>query len=152
MIIRVVSSQIPKAEGCVSSDWKGYEHQHNEWKPASAHVPPTVRAEGVKETCSLPGKTCLPRNKVDWRRIFTENEKWKCESRSHVWLCLTPSIVACHDPLSVEFPRQEYWNELLFPSPRHLPDPGSGLCLLRCTHVPYHLSHQGGPVLPLTSG
>ena len=37
---------------------------------------------------------------------------------------MTPSIVACQDPLSEEFPRQEYWNELLFPSSRDLPDPG----------------------------
>ena len=27
------------------------------------------------------------------------------------------------DP-SMEFPRQEYWSELLFPSPQDLPDPG----------------------------
>ena len=27
-------------------------------------------------------------------------------------------------PLSMGFPRQEYWNELPFPSPGALPDPG----------------------------
>ena len=27
-------------------------------------------------------------------------------------------------PLSMGFPRQEYWSELPFPSPRDLPDPG----------------------------
>ena len=27
-------------------------------------------------------------------------------------------------PLSMGFPRQEYWNELPFPSPGDLPDPG----------------------------
>ena len=27
-------------------------------------------------------------------------------------------------PLSVGFPRQEYWNGVLFPTPRDLPDPG----------------------------
>ena len=32
--------------------------------------------------------------------------------------------VACQAPLSTGFPRQEYWNELSFPSPGDLPDPG----------------------------
>ena len=34
------------------------------------------------------------------------------------------SSVACQDPLSVEFSRQEYWSGLPFPSPGDLPDPG----------------------------
>ena len=33
-------------------------------------------------------------------------------------------IVACQAPLSMGFPRQEYWNGLPFPSPGNLPDPG----------------------------
>ena len=32
--------------------------------------------------------------------------------------------VAHQAPLSMEFPRQEYWSGLLFPSPADLPDPG----------------------------
>ena len=35
-----------------------------------------------------------------------------------------PWAVACQAPLSMGFPRQEYWNELPFSSPRDLPDPG----------------------------
>ena len=34
-----------------------------------------------------------------------------------------PWIVACPTPLSMEFPRQEYWSGLSFPSPGDLPDP-----------------------------
>ena len=34
--------------------------------------------------------------------------------------------VACQAPLSMGFPRQEYWSGLPFPSPGHLPDPGIG--------------------------
>ena len=30
----------------------------------------------------------------------------------------------CQAPLSMEFPRQEYWNGLPFPAPGALPDPG----------------------------
>ena len=37
---------------------------------------------------------------------------------------MTPWTVACQAPLSVVFSRQEYWSELLFPSPGDLPDPG----------------------------
>ena len=32
--------------------------------------------------------------------------------------------VACQAPLSIGFPRQDYWSGLLFPSPGGLPDPG----------------------------
>ena len=39
--------------------------------------------------------------------------------------CLQPhGLVAHQAPLSMEFPRQEYWNELSFPSPMVLPRPG----------------------------
>ena len=37
---------------------------------------------------------------------------------------VTPWTVACQDPLSMAFPRQEYWIELPFPSPGNLPNPG----------------------------
>ena len=36
----------------------------------------------------------------------------------------TPRTVACQAPLSMGFPRLEYWSGLPFPSPRDLPDPG----------------------------
>ena len=42
-------------------------------------------------------------------------------------LCPTlcnPWTVACQAPLSVGFPRQEYWSRLPSPSPGDLPDPG----------------------------
>ena len=35
---------------------------------------------------------------------------------SHVRLFVTPWTVACQAPLSMGFPRQEYWNGLPFPS------------------------------------
>ena len=37
---------------------------------------------------------------------------------------VTPWTVACQDPLSMEFSRQEYWSGLPFPPPGDLPDPG----------------------------
>ena len=43
---------------------------------------------------------------------------------SRVQLLGTPRAVAHQAPLSMGFPRQEYWSGLLFPPPRDLPDPG----------------------------
>ena len=37
---------------------------------------------------------------------------------------VTPWTVARQAPLSMEFPRQEYWSGLTFPPPGDLPDPG----------------------------
>ena len=43
---------------------------------------------------------------------------------SLVWLFGTSWTVTCRAPLSMGFPRQEYWSGLPFLSPGHLPDPG----------------------------
>ena len=37
---------------------------------------------------------------------------------------MIPWAVAHHAPLSMGFPRQEYWNMLSFPLPGDLPNPG----------------------------
>ena len=37
---------------------------------------------------------------------------------------VTPWTVAHQAPLSMGFPRQEYWSRLPFPPPGDLPDPG----------------------------
>ena len=42
---------------------------------------------------------------------------------SCVQLFAAPWTVACQAPLSMEFPRQEYWSGLPFPTPGHLPNP-----------------------------
>ena len=38
--------------------------------------------------------------------------------------CATPSTIAPQAPVSMEFPRQEYWSGLPFPTPGDLPDLG----------------------------
>ena len=45
------------------------------------------------------------------------------QSLSHVRHLATPQTIALQAPLAMEFPRQEYWNGLLFPSLWNLPDP-----------------------------
>ena len=42
----------------------------------------------------------------------------------HVQLFVTPWTVARQAPLSMGFPRPEYWSGLPFPSPGNLPNPG----------------------------
>ena len=37
---------------------------------------------------------------------------------------MTPWTVACQPPLSVGFPKQEYWSGLPWPPPADLPDTG----------------------------
>ena len=46
--------------------------------------------------------------------------------------------VACQAPLSMGFPRQEYWSGLPFPSAGDLPDPGWTLHLYTGRQILYH--------------
>ena len=48
-------------------------------------------------------------------------------SLSCVLLFVTPWTATHHVPLTMGFPRQEYWSGLPFPSPGKLPDPGNEL-------------------------
>ena len=50
----------------------------------------------------------------------------------------TPWAVACQPPVSMRFPRQEYWNRLPFPSLGDLPVQGSTLCLSFGRWILYH--------------
>ena len=64
---------------------------------------------------------------------------------SCVQLFATLWTVACQDPLSMEFSRQEYWNGLPFPPPGDLSDPGIHRQLpLLYSHVPGNVSTPAG--------
>ena len=60
-----------------------------------------------------------------------------------------PWTVAYHAPLSLGFPRQEYWNELPFPSPGYLPNPGIEPVSLALQVDSLLLSHWGNLDLSL---
>ena len=47
----------------------------------------------------------------------------RAQSLSHVQLFVTPWAAAHQAPLTMEFPRQEYWSGLPFPTPGGLPNP-----------------------------
>ena len=55
--------------------------------------------------------------------LMTEERK-KVKSLSRVRLFASPWTVAYQAPPSMGFSWQGYWNELPFPSPGDLPDPG----------------------------
>ena len=68
-----------------------------------------------------------------------------------VQLLATPWTLVHQAPLSMGFPRQEYWSGLPFPSPRDLPDPGIKLMFsaLAGRFFTTFLSHQESPFLTL---
>ena len=53
------------------------------------------------------------------KRVFMHAQLHSC-----VGLFATPWTVTHQAPLSVGFPRQEYWGGLPFPTPGDIPDPG----------------------------
>ena len=60
-----------------------------------------------------------------WLLAFIILKESESVSLSVMSDCLRPyGLLACPAPLSMEFPRKEYWRGLPFPSPGHLPDPG----------------------------
>ena len=58
---------------------------------------------------------------------------------------VTPWTVAHQAPLSMEFPRQEHWSGLPFPSPGNLPGPGTAPVSPAFQAESLPLSHQGSP-------
>ena len=70
-----------------------------------------------------------------------------CAVLSRVWLFATPWTVARQAPLSLGFPRQEYWSGLPFPSPGDLPDPGIEPTSPALQTGSLPLSHQESPQL-----
>ena len=66
---------------------------------------------------------------------------------SCVWIFATPWTVAHQAPLSIGFPRQEYWSRLLCPPPGDLPNPGIRLlCLLHWQICSLPLAPPGKPI------
>ena len=59
---------------------------------------------------------------------------------------VTPGTIACQAPLSMGFPRQEYWSGLPFPSPGDLPYPGIELTSPALQATSLLLSHLGIPL------
>ena len=84
--------------------------------------------DGSPPGSPIPG--ILQARILEWVAIsFSNAWQWKVKvkSLSHVQLLVTPWTVAYQAPLSMGFPRQEYWSGVPLPSPRMSP----GTCHLR---------------------
>ena len=57
-------------------------------------------------------------------KCLSTKSYYLCVCHLFVWLFATPWSVVNQAPLSMEFPRQKYWNGYPFPSPGDIPDPG----------------------------
>ena len=67
---------------------------------------------------------------------------------SRVWFFVISWTIACQVPLSMGFPRQEYWSGLPFPPPGDLPNPGiesNSPVVPSCQADSLPLSHLGNP-------
>ena len=64
-------------------------------------------------------------------------------------LFVTPWAEAHQTPLCIEFPRQEYWSGLLFPSPGDLPNPGIGPVSPEVAGRSFTVESLGYPLLPI---
>ena len=85
----------------------------------------SLPANQVNQThdLTLTSTTAMPnRNNSSHICNFTSLSGLSCFSR--VWLFTTLWTVGCQAPLSMGFPKQEYWNGLPFPSPKDLSEPG----------------------------
>ena len=112
-------------------------------------VPPcwvSVGPQGKSLNLSVPGGLNLQIRLLSFpscshidhvARVYTPSSGCLCavlRCFNRILLCVTPWTVACQAPLSMEFPRQEYWSGLSFPSPGYLPDRGIGPKSLTSPH------------------
>ena len=64
---------------------------------------------------------------------------------------VTPWPVALQAPLSMGFPKQEYWNVLPFPSPGDLPNSGNESASPALVDGVFTTEHPGKPQINYTS-
>ena len=86
-----------------------------------------MKIDNSREYNLSSNRSAMPLKHTQWR---LQEQSTKCrilglacvcaQSFSCVQLCATPWTVAYQSPLSMGFPRQEYWSGLPFPSPNIL--------------------------------
>ena len=116
----LLNSQMDESD--LSPEWLLLRHPHSNDRHTSKETPP-----------SLSFQVCM-----------------RAEPLGQVRLFATPRTIAHQAPLSMGFPKQEYWRGLLFSSPGELPNSGIEPSLLHwwvsffvCLFLP--LNHLGSP-------
>ena len=90
----------------------------------------------------------IVKNREAWHALVhgvTKCRTWLSNWTTMFLTLVTPWTAAHQAPLSMRFPRQEYWNALPFPSSEDLPDPGIKPASLSVQVDPLPLMHQGSP-------
>ena len=113
---------------CESYDLK--QKRNKTWHNACPHRANTLLAESQIRKLIITLRVIVP-------RVCAKSLK-SCPTSvmshlGHVWLFVTLQTVACQAPLSVGFPRQEYWSGLPCPPP-WFSHQGSNPCLLCLLH------------------
>ena len=108
----------------------------------------------IESVCQL-NRECIFKNVKycnPWRRLSHHLLITIVSHFSHVWLFVTPWIVARQAPLFMGFSRQEHWSGLPRLSSGDLPDPGiepAFLCLLHWRADSLTLAPPGKPFTPI---
>ena len=85
-----------------------------------------IKGKIYSSECRVPENSKQKQAFLNGKCRETEENNGMCVlSHSVMSNSATPWIVAHRAPLGMEFPRQEYWSGLPFPSPGDLPDPGT---------------------------
>ena len=94
-----------------------HAHQGRPCEHRERRQPPTTQGERLNQLSTFwQLDFCLPVSRTVRKQLLF--------GHSIVSNSVTPWTVACQVPLSMGFPRQEYWSVLPFPIPGDLPDPG----------------------------
>ena len=110
--------------------WVGMIPWRREWLPTPLFLPGEIH--GQRSLVGYRQWNHKESDMTEWLTLslslftFLHSLLWRsCVCvLSHVWLFVTPWTVTHQAPLSMELPRQEYWNGLSFPPPGDLPDTG----------------------------
>ena len=110
-------------------------------QPRNKPMPVTVKVQSPNQWTIHTIPHIVANNRISyfygWVTSYTHTHTHTCIFSS-VQLFAISWTLACQVPLSMEFPRQEHWNRLPFPTPEDLPDQRSN----------FHL-HWQADVLPL---
>ena len=112
--------------------WRGFPLRRRVWiywwvnhwgsKHSMCHMSSVLALPGRPITVTALLLVHIPRPEIC--DTVPQRTGMRAHSLSHVWVLVTLWTVAQQAPLSRGISRQKYWNELPFPSPAHLPDPG----------------------------
>ena len=127
----------------LTTGWKycpEFQFRNSPWT-LSTYARGSLNISWVIQTQSLHGRCCFIFHSAEKART-QESESVSHSVASSVRLFTTPRTVARQAPLSMGFPRQEYWSGLPFPSPGIFPTQGSNPGPLHCGQILYCLSHR----------